>query len=87
MDDKELVLSHALAGQYMGNKLIYFDCGSGAETMIDLSLLSYLKSKLTIPIIVGGGIKSYKNVLDLSNAGASYIVIGNVLENNSYLTN
>ena len=87
MDDKELVLSHALAGQYMGNKLIYCDCGSGAETMIDLSLLSYLKSKLTIPIIIGGGIKSYKNVLDLSNAGASYIVIGNALENNSYLTN
>ena len=28
MNDKEDVLSHALAGQFMGNKLIYFDCGS-----------------------------------------------------------
>ena len=87
MDDREMILSHALAGQYMGNKVIYFDCGSGSKTMIDLSLLSYIKSKVSIPIIVGGGIKSYKNVLELSNAGASYVVVGNALENNSYKNN
>ena len=36
MNDKENVLSHALAGQFMGNKLIYFDCGSGLSFPLNL---------------------------------------------------
>ena len=86
MDNKETILSHALAGQYMGNECIYFDCGSGSEKSIQPDLLLYLKQYIDIPIIVGGGIKSYKQAVKLSENGASYVVVGNALENNIFTT-
>ena len=84
MNDKENVLSHALAGQFMGNKLIYFDCGSGSKFSIKSDLLSYISNEVKIPIIVGGGIKSYDEALQLSKYGASYVVVGNSLESGKY---
>ena len=84
MDNKETILSHALAGQYMGNECIYFDCGSGSEKSIQPDLLLYLKRYIDIPIIVGGGINSYKEAVKLSENGASYVVVGNALENNIF---
>ena len=86
MDNKETILSHALAGQYMGNECIYFDCGSGSEKSIQPDLLLYLKQYIDIPIIVGGGINSYKQAVKLSENGASYVVVGNALENNIFTT-
>lgn len=80
MNNKENILSHALAGQHLGNKLIYFDCGSGAENKIDLDLLEYIKMNIDVPIIVGGGIKSSQDTKDVVNAGAAYVVVGNSIE-------
>ena len=84
MNDKENVLSHALAGQFMGNKLIYFDCGSGSKFSIKSDLLSYISKEVKIPIIVGGGVKSYNEAIELSRSGASCVVIGNSLESGEY---
>ena len=86
MDDKDNVLSHALAGQFMGNHLIYFDCGSGSDNTIRLNLLNYIFNNINIPIIVGGGIKSYKEASKFYDNGASFVVIGNALENNEYIS-
>lgn len=80
MNDMDLVLSHALAGQYLGNKIIYFDCGSGSMNIIRTDLLKYISENIEIPIMVGGGIKSNDDIKSLIKAGASYIVIGNILE-------
>ena len=44
MEDKDNILSHALAGQFMGNKLIYFDCGSGSSNSMTLDLLEYVSN-------------------------------------------
>ena len=85
MLDKENVLSHALAGQFMGNDLVYFDCGSGSSNSMNLDLLKHISSNIEIPIIVGGGIDSYSKAIELSNCGASYVVIGNALENEEYV--
>ena len=85
MEDKDNVLSHALAGEFMGNKLIYFDCGSGSDNSMTLDLLEYISDNINIPIIVGGGITSYSQAHDFYKRGASFIVIGNALENNKYI--
>ena len=85
MDNKEEILSHCLAGMYMGNKIIYFDCGSGAANHINIDLLVYIKKYINVPIMVGGGINSYSQVKQLVLAGASYIVVGNALEDSSYI--
>ena len=82
MNDIESILSHALAGQYLGNKLIYFDCGSGAKKNIMPSLVKYRSDNVNIPIMVGGGIKSKETIDKLVESGASYIIIGNFLESN-----
>ena len=78
--NKELVLKHALAGQYLGNELIYFDNGSGAENKIDINLLKYVSDCINIPIIVGGGLKNDKDIEEVVDAGASYVVLGTYFE-------
>ena len=84
MNDKENVLKHALAGQYLGNKIIYLDCGSGAKNKIKLSILKYIHSFVNIPIMVGGGINNNKDIFDLIDNGASYIVCGTKFEKNIF---
>ena len=84
MDDKDYILAHALAGQFMGNKLVYFDCGSGAEKSMKMELLRYVSENIEIPIIVGGGIKTYENAKEYYLNGSSFIVIGNALEEEKF---
>ena len=79
-NNKESILAHALAGQYIGNKMIFLDNGSGATNNIKSEIILYLKKYIEIPIIVGGGIRNKKSASDLSKAGADYIVIGSKIE-------
>ena len=81
MLDKDIVLSHALAGQYLGNKLIYFDNGSGARNKINIELLRYISKHIDIPIVVGGGLQNNDDVQEVVEAGASYVVLGTYFEN------
>ena len=60
--------------------LIFLESGSGAKYHTTCEILSYLKSYLTIPIIVGGGINTAESADALVKAGADYIVIGSKLE-------
>ena len=62
--------------------MIYFDNGSGANFKIEIELLKYINKHITIPIIVGGGIKTNDDITELIDSGASYIVVGTYFENN-----
>ena len=81
MNKMDIILAHALAGQYLGNKFIFLECGSGASNHASTEIINLLSSKLNIPIIVGGGITSAKSAKSISNAGASFIVVGTHIEN------
>ena len=63
-------------------KFIYLENGSGADGMVDSKLINYLSSNLDIPIIVGGGIKSYSQIDKIKSSGANFIVISTILEEN-----
>ena len=80
MNNTNNVIDHCLAAQYMGNKLLFLECGSNSHTSIELSLLKQIKDKITIPLMVGGGIKSKEMALSLAESGASYLVIGSLIE-------
>tara|TARA_X000001036_G_C20418860_1_gene700296 strand:+ start:20 stop:730 length:711 start_codon:yes stop_codon:yes gene_type:complete len=80
MGNKDKILKHALAGQYLGNELIYFDNGSGAKNKIDIKLLEYLKKYISIPIVIGGGLETNKDIEEVIDAGASYVVLGTYFE-------
>jgi len=72
----------ALAGQFLGLKLIYLDGGSGADKTVSPEMVEQVKQSIDIPLIVGGGIRSVEDAINLSNAGADLIVVGNEAEKN-----
>ena len=82
MDKKDIVASHALAGQYLGMKSIYLEAGSGAKNYIPSDIVELVSNFVSIPIIVGGGISSPKIAAKLVKAGASIIVTGTAIEKN-----
>lgn len=78
----KLVTDTAKAGQLLGQKLIYLEAGSGALQPVPLNMISLVKQDLDIPLIVGGGIRSKKELDAAYNAGADLVVIGTAFENN-----
>ncbi len=80
-DKPEIVKAHALAAEYLGMKLVYLDAGSGASLPISPNIVKEVQEYITLPIIIGGGITDPSYARRIASAGASFIVIGNVLEN------
>lgn len=78
------IVNTALAGQYSGKRLIYLEAGSGAKKPISAKIISEVKNAITIPLIVGGGIRSAGQLKMAYKAGADLVVIGTAFENNSF---
>ena len=72
--------STAIAGQYLGMKLIYMDGGSGAEQPITSDMIKQVSNCIDIPLIIGGGICNAKKAIENCEAGADLIVVGNAIE-------
>ena len=82
-DKNDIAVAHALAGYYLGMKLIYMDAGSGAELSIPSAMITAIKANVPLPMILGGGIKTPEEAAAKAEAGADFIVVGNVLEKSS----
>ena len=80
-----IATSTAIAGEYLGMKLIYMDGGSGAEKPIEIDMIKQVSNQINIPMIVGGGICNAQKAIDNCNAGADLIVVGNAIEKNADL--
>lgn len=83
----KLIVNTAIAGEFTGKKLIYLEAGSGAKTPVHTSIISSVKRELSIPLIVGGGIRSKKQLDDAFNAGADLVVIGTAFEQDEHFFN
>jgi putative glycerol-1-phosphate prenyltransferase len=77
----EIATATALAGEFLGMKMIYLEAGSGAEYSVSNKMIKSVKSVVKIPIIVGGGIRDASTANEKVQAGADFIVIGNHFEN------
>lgn len=77
------IVDTALAGQYMGSKLIYLEGGSGAKFPVGTDIIRQVKSAIDIPLIVGGGIRTELQKQEAYNAGADMVVMGTVFETSS----
>ncbi|WP_264560257.1 geranylgeranylglyceryl/heptaprenylglyceryl phosphate synthase [Flavobacterium sp. N2270] len=77
------VCQTAKAGELLGNKLIYLEAGSGAKLAVSLEMIEQVAQSIQIPLIVGGGIRSKKEINDAFNAGADMVVIGTAFENDN----
>jgi len=84
-DKPDIARVHALAGQYLGMKLVYLEAGSGAKRHVPVEMARQVCEYVDIPVIVGGGIRDENTAHDLARTGASFIVIGNALEDSPEL--
>ena len=76
----ENIVYTALAGQFMGAKLIYLEAGSGAIFPVNPEVIAEVKREIKIPLIVGGGIRTQKQKQAAYEAGADMIVMGTAFE-------
>ena len=75
------VLQTAQAGEYLGNKLIYLEAGSGAKYSVPTEMITLVSQNINIPLIVGGGIRTKQEIENCYNYGADVVVIGTAFEN------
>ena len=79
-DKPDIAKAHALAAEYLGMKLIYLEAGSGAKASIPNDVVSEVKRYISLPLIVGGGIKDPQVAESKVKNGANFVVMGNTLE-------
>jgi len=78
----ELVTAHALAAQYLGFRLIYLEAGSGAAQPIPPDVVRAVRETVHLPLMVGGGLRRAEDVEAILRAGADFVVLGTILEQN-----
>ncbi len=78
----EIAVAHALAAEYMGFQTIYLEGGSGADFSVPEEMIYSIAHSVSIPLIVGGGIRTPEEAAKKVEAGATFIVTGNILEKN-----
>jgi putative glycerol-1-phosphate prenyltransferase len=81
-DKPDIVIATALAGEMLGLKMIYLEGGSGAITPVPAEIIRAVRENITIPVVVGGGLRTPKQILEAYLAGADLVVLGNGVEDN-----
>ena len=76
----ELAAAYALAAQYLGMRFVYLEAGSGAKQPVPNDMIRMVKDLISVPLIVGGGIRTGEQVKEIASAGADIIVTGTVVE-------
>ncbi len=81
----DIACAQALAAQYLGMKLVYLEAGSGAAQPVPLDMVRAVAEYVDIPLLVGGGLQKPEDCRRRVKAGASFIVVGNSIENDPTL--
>jgi putative glycerol-1-phosphate prenyltransferase len=84
-DKTDIVVATALAGEMLGMKLIYIEAGSGAIKPVPVAVIKSVRENISIPIAVGGGLRSIEEINETYSAGADMIILGNGCEQNPQL--
>ena len=79
-DNIQLITNTALACELLGHKIIYLEAGSGANHPVPQNIIKATRETISIPLIVGGGIKTPQQMLSAFDSGADLVVVGNHLE-------
>lgn len=79
-DKSDIAMAHALAAEYIGMKLVYLETGSGARASVPEEMIGAVAGYITLPIIVGGGIRDADTARRKVEAGAGFVVTGTAVE-------
>lgn len=83
--DIDRAVGYALAAEYFGMKLVYLEAGSGAPVHVPARMIEAVKREITIPLVVGGGIRNSAAAAEVAGAGADVVVTGTVVESENGL--
>jgi heptaprenylglyceryl phosphate synthase len=64
----------------LGLQAIFMDAGSGAKFPIPQKLITEVKENISIPLFIGGGMRTPDQVKAACDAGADIVVVGNAIE-------
>lgn len=81
-DKTDIAVATAMAGEMLGLKSIYLEAGSGAIHSVEPAIVSAIRKNISLPLMVGGGIRNTETAQELFSAGADMIVVGNAMEEN-----
>jgi phosphoglycerol geranylgeranyltransferase len=79
-DKPEIAVAHAVAAQMIGMKTVYLDAGSGAARPVTPAVIRAVRRAVSLPLLVGGGMKSAEQVRAARTAGADLVVVGTAIE-------
>lgn len=79
-DKPQEAVEYALAAQHLGMKLVYLEAGSGSPLPVPAKMVSMVKRGLSIPLVVGGGIRTPETAREIALAGADIVVTGTIME-------
>jgi putative glycerol-1-phosphate prenyltransferase len=86
-DKPDIAAATAMAGEFLGMKVMYLDAGSGAQNPVSQSVIKAVNENTNCILFVGGGIKSVSDAKNAWSNGADYIVVGNGIFDNTQLLN
>ena len=76
----QTIIDTCIAAELMGKKAIYLEAGSGAQIPVSPDIIREVRKNTSIPLIVGGGIRTPEAMQAAYSAGADIVVIGNHFE-------
>lgn len=79
-DKTDIASATAIAGEMLGLQYIYLEAGSGAKSSVNIKMIREVKKNISIPLIVGGGIRTKQDVINAAKNGADIIVVGTAVE-------
>jgi len=79
-DEYDKAVGYALACEMLGMDLVYLEAGSGAGTPVPLAMITAVRKAISIPLVVGGGIRTPEAAKAARKAGANAIVTGTFIE-------
>ena len=79
-EDLDGACGYALAAELLGMRFVYLEAGSGAPAPVPAPMVRAVRSVLTVPLVVGGGIRTGPDARALLDAGAQLLVTGTITE-------
>jgi phosphoglycerol geranylgeranyltransferase len=80
----DIAVAHAIAAELIGMRLLYLDAGSGADFPVPDEMIQKIAKYSSLPMIIGGGIRTPEAAREKVKAGASFVVTGTINEQNSH---